>query len=65
MKLLKISWNAEALRVHFTGAKRLSLTPEKQPRTIIPPKLYTLHHVTLLYVSLHAAYYYVICIIIK
>uniref|UniRef100_A0AAR2JQE6 Uncharacterized protein n=1 Tax=Pygocentrus nattereri TaxID=42514 RepID=A0AAR2JQE6_PYGNA len=37
MKLSKISWFAEALRVPFTGTKGLSPTPEKQPHIIIPP----------------------------
>ena len=37
MKLSKISWSAEALRVPFTGTKGPSPTPEKQPHTIIPP----------------------------
>ena len=37
MKLSKMSWYAEALRVPFTGTKGPSPTPEKQPHTIIPP----------------------------
>lgn len=41
MKLSKISWYAEILRVTFTGTKGPSLNPEEQPHTIIP------HHQTL------------------
>jgi len=37
MKLSKMSWYAEALRVPFTGTKGPSPTPEKQPHTKIPP----------------------------
>uniref|UniRef100_A0AAR2JMT8 Ig-like domain-containing protein n=1 Tax=Pygocentrus nattereri TaxID=42514 RepID=A0AAR2JMT8_PYGNA len=37
MKLSKISWSAEALRVSFTGTKGPTPTLEKQPHTIIPP----------------------------
>jgi len=43
MKFSKISWYAEALRVPFTGTKRPSPTPEKQPHTIMPlPPNFTL-----------------------
>ena len=37
MKLSKMSWYADALRVPFTGTRGSSPTPEKQPHTIIPP----------------------------
>jgi len=37
MKLFKMSWYAESLRVPFTGTKGSSPTPEKQPHTIILP----------------------------
>jgi len=37
MTLSKMSWYAEALGVAFTGPKGPNSTPEKQPRTIIPP----------------------------
>lgn len=37
MKLSKILWYGEILRVTFTGTKGPSLNPEEQPHTIIPP----------------------------
>lgn len=43
LKLSKIIWYAEALRVLFTGTKELSPTPEKQPYTITPPPPTTLY----------------------
>ena len=36
MELSNISWYAEAFRVHFTGTRRPSPAPDKQPHTISP-----------------------------
>ncbi|KAI4894323.1 hypothetical protein NFI96_009596 [Prochilodus magdalenae] len=37
MRLSRVSWSAEALRVPLTGTKGRSPTPEPHPLTIIPP----------------------------